>query len=184
VFVADSLCCIRKKSRLDRFSSSRSPDRAVQLITPNNVPKTPTQPKRQKLPTKPNQQEWQPRPHRHAAQSKLWYRKQAVANDTMADNTALRQQFINLVIDPDTGASLDFRHLIKGPEAGKGNKQIPATELSARTPSSSYTRQHYLMGANQAYRPQKRKSVMNPICITSLAIESITPVKQPRQVPK
>jgi hypothetical protein len=65
----------------------------------------------------------------------------------MADSTVHRQHFINSVIDPDTGESLEYRHLIKGPEADKWKQanineigRSPMVEsamaLSAPTPSS------------------------------------------------
>lgn len=73
-----------------------------------------------------------PGPHRHSTRSKLWYQQQQVINNiepnqdgirvinhVEIDPNAHRDHFVNSVLDPETGASLEFRHLRKGPDKEK-----------------------------------------------------------------
>jgi hypothetical protein len=60
--------------------------------------------------------------HTHATRSKRKNysdQRQPSANHATLDNTSNshRDHFVNSVIDPDTGQSLEYRHLIKGPDA-------------------------------------------------------------------
>jgi hypothetical protein len=57
-----------------------------------------------------------PGPHRHKTRYKNRYQQQQVAHNTTSNHDTHRQHFVNSVIDPDTGASLEYRHLVKGPD--------------------------------------------------------------------
>jgi hypothetical protein len=60
-----------------------------------------------------------PGPHRHNTRTKQRYRKQQKANHVFAEPIppVFPEPMANSVIDPNTGASLEYRHLIKGPNA-------------------------------------------------------------------
>jgi hypothetical protein len=60
-----------------------------------------------------------PGPHRHNTRTKQRYRKQQKASHVFAEPVppVFPEPMVNSVIDPNTGASLEYRHLIKGPDA-------------------------------------------------------------------
>ena len=60
-----------------------------------------------------------PGPHCHNTRTKQRYRKQQQPSHVFAEpgTTAFPESMANSVIDPNTGASLEYYHLIKGPDA-------------------------------------------------------------------
>jgi hypothetical protein len=112
-------------------SSPITPPVTSHELEPKKPKKRRHQQRRQQPPPKVKQTR-RPGAHRHATRSKIWYRQKQVANHTVVDSTVHRQHFINSVIDPDTGESLEYRHLIKGPDADKW-KQANINEIGRLT---------------------------------------------------
>jgi hypothetical protein len=59
------------------------------------------------------------KPHRHNTRTKQPYRKQQQASHVFGEpgTTDFPEPMANSVINPNTGTSLEYRHLIKGPDA-------------------------------------------------------------------
>ena len=105
------------------------------VLPPPKQPTAPSkrkQPKAQKAskpphPPRPVTLPPRPRRHGHATRLRVKYRAaqhqqaqyQSASNHAVFDCTSNphRDHFVNSVIDPTTGQSLEYRHLIKGPEA-------------------------------------------------------------------
>jgi hypothetical protein len=60
-----------------------------------------------------------PGPHRHDTRSKLRYQQQQVGYHVETTHNAHREHFASSVINPYTGAPLEYRHLIKGPNKAR-----------------------------------------------------------------
>ena len=71
-------------------------------------------------------------PHRHNPRTKQRYRKQQKANHVFAEPIppVFPEPMANSVIDPNTGASLEYCHLIKGSDAERW-QQADMIEISA-----------------------------------------------------
>jgi len=98
--------CNRPVAQPPRLAARRKP----------KVPATPV--------PKSNPPKRRPGPHRHNTRTKQRYRKQQQVSHVFAEtvSTAFTKPMANSVIDPDTGVSLEYCHLIKDPTQNDGSR--------------------------------------------------------------
>jgi len=111
-----------------------------------------------------------PEPHRYNTRTKQRYRKPQHVSHACTEPVppAFPEPMANSVIDPDTGASLEYRHLIKGPDAKrwqqdnmieinrliKGSTGTKTISFIARSKLPKHIKATYLRVVSN-YRPSK-----------------------------
>ena len=118
--------CFASTNSFDAFNddpTSPTSPTPVNTITPDpTVPRKCQGAQRRTPPTSAASLPQRPAHHEHATRNKTQYysvQRQSAVNHAVLDNTSNphRDHFVNSVIDPTTGGSLEYRHLIKGPDA-------------------------------------------------------------------
>jgi hypothetical protein len=99
------------------------PTNVPEPVQPPSCPTNASARRRPKVPATPAPKSSpiarRPEPHRHNTRTKQRYRKQQHVSHVFTEPVppAFPEPMANSVSDPNTGASLEYRHLIKGPDA-------------------------------------------------------------------